>query len=468
MRALEILTEATLQPSELRKHAGKYLKTLIRKIQDGEPLEITPDKRSRFGDSVVLKASNANKLMNAWFGTTKWPDMEDMNLTPNNDIIPVDSKIASLMLQTTSGDDIPMSALYKTAEYKGGKDFNSGDIGEGALGAAVTAKFLARGKDITEQDVMEIITKLGSGEKEGKNNLKGTTTGKSANDDVYYTLVLNNASYSALVGAATSGEVHPAIKGAIRSSVQFANQNAGVAAALETIMNDKNSNKVTVKADGVSDQKGTKADLFLDVDGSTVNLLSLKAGDVKQFGQASGYNFNALETFFSSTFGVNIDKATEQDFVEGDPVASFEAIHKIYGQVAKRIESELAGDNDPKEAKFVERLYQGVKSHATGGDDNTSMVILKTTPNAPGYVQLKFGPELQKAMAGVDLYLKYDAPGQRKPAKIEVWGKGDQGGDAMLLRMRSNFKSEGKGYVRNIVEMGPLLKILAKIESAAN
>jgi len=81
-------------------------------------------------------------------------------------------------------------------------------------------------------------------------------------------------------------------------------------------------------------------------------------------------------------------------------------------------------------------------------------------------VQLKFGPELQKAMAGVDLYLKYDAPGQRKPAKIEVWGKGDQGGDAMLLRMRSNFKSEGKGYVRNIVEMGPLLKILAKIEAA--
>ena len=88
---------------------------------------------------------------------------------------------------------------------------------------------------------MEIIAKLGSGEKEGKNNLKGTTTNKSANDDIYYTLVLNNASYSALVGAATSGEVHPAIKGAIRSSVQFANQNSGVAAALETIMNDKNS-----------------------------------------------------------------------------------------------------------------------------------------------------------------------------------------------------------------------------------
>jgi hypothetical protein len=40
------------------------------------------------------------------------------------------------------------------------------------------------------------------------------------------------------------------------------------------------------------------------------------------------------------------------------------------------------------------------------------------------------------------------------------------GGDPQLLvRLRGNFKSEGKGYVRNIVEMGPLLKTLAKIQT---
>ena len=33
-----------------------------------------------------------------------------------------------------------------------------------------------------------------------------------------------------------------------------------------------------------------------------------------------------------------------------------------------------------------------------------------------------------------------------------------------LVRTRGNFKSEGKGYVRNIVEMGPLLQTLATIE----
>ena len=92
------------------------------------------------------------------------------------------------------------------------------------------------------------------------------------------------------------------------------------------------------------------------------------------------------------------------------------------------------------------------------------MVIVKTTPNAAGYTELRFGQELRDAMENVDLDIEYDAPGQRKPAKIEIYGKSPQGDRVMLLRMRSNFKSEGKGYVRNIVEMGPLLKLLAQIE----
>ena len=92
------------------------------------------------------------------------------------------------------------------------------------------------------------------------------------------------------------------------------------------------------------------------------------------------------------------------------------------------------------------------------------MVILKTTPNAPGYTELEFGQKLRDAMDMVDLYVTYDAPGERKPAKIEIWGKGEQGGNQMFLRLRSNFKSEGKGYVRNIVEMGPLLKTIAALE----
>lgn len=462
MRADEFLAEAGLENSQLRKHSGKYLQVLINKIKAGDPLEIIPDKQARFGEKVIVDASGADDLMMAYFGTKEFPDADKMDLAPNGDIIPKTDP-SKVLLKAQNGDEITISSLQKTPEYKSGKDFNAGDVGEAALGAGVYAVFIKRSQDITEKDVFDTFKKLAGGELVGKNNLKGGVSGESSNDKVHFKLALNTTSYKAVVGAGNTDKPHSQILGAVRSAVEFANNNAKVKEALKAIEADSGENQVVVNADGVTDQS-VKADLFLTVDGTTVNLLSLKAGDVKQFGQVSGYNFDQLETFFNTSFGVNIDNRLKDEFADGDPVTSFEAIHKVYNQVAQSIESELSGDNTQNETRFVERLYNGIKHHATSGEDGTSMVILKTTPNAPGYTELQFGEPLKQAMEGIDLYLRYEAPGERKPAKIEVWGKGDQGGDAMFLRLRSNFKSEGKGYVRNIVEMGPLLKTIAALE----
>ena len=462
MRADEFLVEAGLENSQLRKHSGKYLQVLLNKIKAGDPLEIVPDKQARFGEKVIVDKKAADELMMAYFGTKEIPDADQMDLAPNGDIIPKTDP-SKVILQAQNGDEITISSLQKTPEYKSGKDFNAGDIGEAALGAGVYAVFVKRSQGITEADIFDIFKKLEGGELVGKNNLKGGVSGDSSNDKVHFKLALNTTSYKAVVGAGNTDKPHAQILGAVRSAVEFANNNAKVKEALTAIEADKGENQVVVNADGVSDQS-VKADLFLTVDGTTVNLLSLKAGDVKQFGQVSGYNFDQLEQFFNTSFGVNIDNRLKNEFADGDPVTSFEAIHKVYNQVAKSINSELSGDNTQNETRFVERLYNGIKHHAMSGEEGTNMVILKTTPNAPGYTELQFGEPLRQAMEGIDLYLKYEAPGQRKPAKIEVWGKGDQGGDAMFLRLRSNFKSEGKGYVRNIVEMGPLLKTIAQLE----
>lgn len=463
MRSFEFIIEANLAPNELRKHAGKYLSVLLRKIESNEPIEIVPDQQARYGESVVLDKKSARDLLQAFFGTNKMPPQEEMNLSDNGDIIAVGVP-QDIVLTTTSGDQLKLSSLQKTAEYKSGKEFNTGDIAEGVLGAAIAARFLKREKDITEEDVVEVLKAMGGGELIGKRNLKGTMSGNSGNDKVYFILGLNSTSYNALYGAAQSGEMHNEIRGALRSAVGFANENSSVHSALEQIIKDPNSNKITVKSDGTEDQKGTKADLFLDIDGETVNLLSLKAGDVKQFGQSSGYNFTAVDNFFSQTFGVNVPDSLRDGLVDGDAKKSFAAIHKIYNAVGDRLSRELAGDVDEREARFVERLYKGVKQHATRGDDMTSMVILKQTPNAPGYVQLTFGKQLEEAMANIDLKVEVRAPGTGTAA-IDVYGVGSGGVSQKLLTLRSNYKSEGKGYVRNIVEMGPLLKTIATIET---
>lgn len=467
MRATEILTEAGLAPATMRRHSGKYLKTFISKITQGEPLEIVPDKQARYGEKVTLKKNNAKKLLNAWFGTNSFPTDSELNVTPNGDLVPFDPRIADLELETVTGEKLTQGHFQKTAEFKqGSKDFNTGDISEGCLGAAVMARFLSRTDIITEQQVLDVIRQLGKGERVGKNNIKGTVQGKSKNDKIYFNLSLNIASYNALYGAANSGEIHPDILGAVRSSVLFANKNQGVQTALQAIISDRNVNSVTISADGVSDQRGVKADLFMSIDGTSVNLLSLKAGDVGQFGQGSGYNFDSLDAFMNDTFGLRVSKKLKSKFVDGDVDTSFQAIHQVYAAIASELESETQGHNVNREAKLVERLYRGIRQHATRGADDTSMVILKTTPNAPGYVQLQFGQQLRDAMENVNLSIKYSTPGGREPAKIEIWGTGvgELNGSAMLMRMRSNMKSEGGGYIRNIVEMGPLLKQLASIE----
>jgi len=468
MKAYELLTEAGLQPSEMRKHAGLYIRVLIRKIEDGEPLMVVPEQRKKYGDSVILDRKNIKNILIAWFGKSKFPEIADMNLKSNGDIEPADPKVAALRLVTIDGREITFGALLKTPDFKGGKTFNAGDIGEGMLGAAVTAKFLARDRDITEADVINVIKKLGAGEQIG-NNIRGSMSGPSANDTVYYNLSLNQANYNALIGSARNPrEMHSEILGALRSAVLFANRNAGIAAALGRIMSDKNKNKVTVNSDGVSDQRGTKADLFLDIDGTTVNLLSLKVGDVKQFGQASGHNFQQLDKFFNETFGVNLPNTLQKYFNKDDAYASFSGIRKVYSRVATELNNELSGKSISLEAKLVERLYRGIQHHATRGEEGTSMVILKTTPNAAGYSELRFGQALRDAMEQVDLDVEVDAPEDSNQAKLEIFGTLDNGSRAMLLRLRSNIKSESRGYVRNIVEMGPLLKVIAAIEKQAD
>jgi hypothetical protein len=93
------------------------------------------------------------------------------------------------------------------------------------------------------------------------------------------------------------------------------------------------------------------------------------------------------------------------------------------------------------------------------------MVILKTTPNAAGYKELFFGPELHEAMKQFDLKIDYQAT----PPKIRVFGIpiGSQAkevfaGKEMLVQIRSNLKPS-EGYLRNVIEMGDLLKHIADV-----
>jgi len=462
-RTVELLREGALTHSELGKHYGRYIGMFIDKVNNNEPFEIiNPEKKIELGDQVVLDKSSVNAILQAYFGQNKIPDAETIQADGGGKVIP-QSDPNKVILKTQFGGEVSIGQLRKPPEFGSKKGFNTGQIAEGALGAAVAARFIKREGEITPDDVMSIIIGLGAGEESGK-NLKASYQGTSANDTVYFNVVLPKGDYNALYGGVSKGNMHTDMRGVINSAAQYANSQA-VTEAINKIIKDKNPNSVTINSDGASDQTGTKADLFLDIDGTTVNLLSLKAGDVKQFGQGSGYTYDKLDEFFTTTFGVGVPKQYEDELDGTDPKAAFSIIHEVYAAIGQEIQAELSGHNIPAEAAFIERLHKGINFHATRGDDNVTMVVLKKTPNAAGFKELQFGQALRDALEGVDLDVEYKTPGTGS-AIVDVYGK--RGTErSLLVRARGNYKSEGKGYVRNIVEMGPLLKDLAAIERTA-
>lgn len=465
-----VLTEANLSNVDLKKHRGQYLDVLINLIASGKLIELEGEARSKYGNAVKIQPSDAKMLSQLFYGTDTPPeDKSDVNATDNGNLIPANQLPRSIALTINgTNDKILTSSVLKTPEMKGSKkDFNTGDVGEAFLGAACAAKFKKLGEPINENDVLAILDTMRISE-EGKNK-RGILKTKAGIDSLEFVLVLNQTSFGSLERAVKQKKMPPEMIGLNRSAVEWANNSGAVTEAVKIAVKDPAVNKIIVNSDGVADQKGTKADLFLTIDETTLELLSAKAGDVKQFGQVPGNSYEKVQTLFKSIFGIDI-KESYIDQMNGSVARdNYPIFKKVYKDVAQDLEQELAG-NTVKEVKFVERLYNGIAYHASLNDPKVSMVILKASPNSPGFKELSFGSALKEAMEQFDLRVKYQAD----PPRIQVHGiplgqdakeEVRLAGDTMLVQVRTNLKGDSsEGYIRSLIEMGGLLKAIAAVE----
>jgi len=464
------LNEEGLSHGQISKDYGKYLDALIGLIANGDDIELDGVSKDKFGKKVKFQKSDAELLAKAYYGTDEIPDdKSELTVTgQRNNIVPPTNNYKKLRLTIDGSENtVPLGDVFKSQAIKGDKGFNVGDVGEAFLGAAVSAKFKKLGGEVSETDIINILQDLKIIEA-GKNK-KGEVIASMGNDTLEFKLTLNRTSFTAIEKAIATKKLPPAMVGLNRSAMTWVNKSETVTEAIKVITSDQGENQITVMSDGVLDQKGTKADLFLNLDGKTINLLSAKAGDVKQFGQDSGNTFDIFVKYFQNIFGVDIPNKWVDQLNDDIAKDNFPVLQKIYKDVYNEIENELKG-NTKKEVIFLERLYKGISHHATRNDPKVSMVILKDTPNKPGYKELFFGPELQEAMKQFDLRVTL----QENPPKIQVYGipVGTDAkkeikltGNQLLIQARSNLKGDSaKGYIRNIIEMGGLLKTIAAVK----
>ena len=399
------------------------------------------------------------------------------------------------------GDEVPLNRLKKNEAVKGSLVPNLGDIAEAVLGAAISAKFALGGRNITTNDVIRVLKDVvAAGVAEGETDYQ--TVGV-IEDNFKFTLTLNSASMKPLkiwiddedpMGAVgnlllvTEYEVATTklddMQKQVKDAVEYANTNKRATTAVDKAKLElEGKNEIRIISDGgdAANQTSTKVDLKLEYDDQPQRLLSLKAGTVKQFGQVSGGEWETASDFFESIFKFRLPDTMKQEFGFKSSKEEDYKEHnytqgpfaKLYSEMAKQVQAYTAGDDASKEYKLVQNVYDAINWHATRGEEGVTMVILSPSKKI-AYKELAFDARLLSALELYDLRVTNDVGLSTHKISVigELKGKeavktlGKDGAEklnpkSVLVQLSTR---PSAGAIRNVVEMGNLLKELANVE----
>ena len=428
----------------------------------------------------------------------------------------------------------PIKHIHKSAEIKGGanasgsekKPWNEGEVAETILGAALYARFTSK-TDVSAKDVWSALKTFAKNPIPGGFRVAGTKRNKTSPIDMQaINKALNNEVIVNLVNNKAELEKNfpngvQALVDKIEACASYVNESSKVIKAIEEA--DANPGApITIKTDGVGDQKGTKADLQIEI-GQWKQLLSLKVNDIKQFGQESGSSGTVVTSFFQR-FIPDLD-LSDLYMSNGEPIpwtpetgegwpdmdnkkavkelkqtnlwdAALDQVYKLTGMAYQRAAAHLQEKLSTEEgaADVVRNIYNGIIHHVQGNAQFQTLVILNPSSKV-AWKELEFGPDLEQALGHYKLEVAVEV-GTRGGAnhKLRIYGtpatpesqiasqvkinskadaqkakkKADAGqvpvttGKQMLFQLRS-YQQES-GNMRNPVEMGPLLKDLTEVQ----
>ncbi len=251
--------------------------------------------------------------------------------------------------------------------------FNKGDISEGILAAAITARFLSKTKRINNTDVANVIRKLSRPTAVGGKGLTSLTTFPSPNeepkvtDEVICKVNLAEINMQAFMDQSIYNQTD--IRNLVTAAAQFANGRYIMEWA-DLMYKNNQKNKIEVLSEGLLDQTGTKVDLKVNIDGEQASVgISLKAGDVKQFGQVGGSKFEKMEQLFGS-LGVKFDLTFENKYV------AMLAEKNIAGCLTLAYTEAVRQLERKPQKTLVKSLADFMKYHATLDEDDVVLVRL--------------------------------------------------------------------------------------------
>ncbi len=454
----KVLTEGPLSPGDLMKYGSDSprINAFVKKIENGEPFELID------GSTVVLAKPQAfdgymDDLLDRMFDGEKAGAL--MKADGNKISFGQFQKTTELGGQTAAAGEV------KTAIA------NRGNVMEGVLGAATTARLMKRpGTDISVAEVINVINSLPNTPQGGVKQFKAASD-NDITDTFELTVRLDAAHYADFVNVELL-QSDVKMKKYLVQVVNYCNEAATVERYASFFENNDRPDVVQIIADGISDNTGRKTDIFMiyiDNNGDRKVKhfdISLKAGTTPQFGQAGGgssiappsdENFTKLEDMFD-VFGVDISPI-KKSYIDSSSFA--EAYTKAYAYAAKAINDVLAGKDADLEMKFMQKFINGIKYHGTLNDD--SVKLLQFEENK--FYLLDFS-KLDRLFdkGNIDLAAKYDMQGNGLPV-LQVYNKALTKQN-VFMSIRPKPEAGKTKTIRNLIQKGPELKRLTTVRSA--
>ena len=313
------------------------------------------------------------------------------------------------------GADTSIEALLNHADK-----FNRGDIAEGILGSAITAKIIKRGSDrigaITVEDIKHVLSSATA----QNDALVFTVEDKNSviADNVEFVLRLPQGSMIAISDERT----WPQFENLFAAALHYANGSDAERYSNHFYQNGK-VDQVTITSDGVSNNKSTKTDIDVKVKDPQGNLRTLKNVDLSLkadspiYGQfaAGGIKKSADVWFIKSKelfepLGITLTKPPK--------TTDINAFHtSVYKQVASKLHKELKNASVNKETAFIEKIADLIEGQGSLGNKSLRLVNLskKGESSIHSFSMLKRNLLDQKINLGV----KHDV--STKAGRPRIW-----------------------------------------------
>ena len=504
MRACEFITESKIIVNEILMNNSEWGKTELDKKTKKEKLKYLEPFLQAAEDQSIFSFGYTKSIKHPKTGKPQQVVDKDKNfegiiinplvlIKQIKNVIKTGEKLSSLRFSATVVDedgnptnevvnDLTMSNIWKDYKITGSLKVNMGNVSEIILGCAVATKFEKQGGPITEQELKDTAVRLAENKGEmtataGKDQLYFKVTVPFADKKAFFAYVGKDSREKTLQDYSVPEKTIALIGQRIQSAVSYANTSKRIVSAINEAKNDPAKNKVDVISDGgeKENQNTTKVDLKILIDGKEVGkrLLSVKAGNVGQFGQVGGHNFDKADTFFSTTLGIHLSPAVQKKFLDVPTARGYQqeklknyqiGFKSAYADVFKQANRIAKSAPDD----FLENVFKGLKYHLTLNEPGVEMVILEPSTKK-AFSELSFGDEFEKAVRQLVLYADFNETDSGYYLSIYGQPKTQLGkkfipkSGNLLIKLLTSITPEYN--VRNRINMGPLLKHLADIEN---